>query len=66
MYFARRRRGTMDETVRAEVESVCAMVMERFEQVKRDQGSDAADAFMVEVIEYLERPVLADRAARDA
>jgi len=40
--------------------------MERFEQIKRDDGFDAADAFMVEVIEYLERPVLADRAARDA
>ena len=56
----------MSEAVRAEIESVCVAVIERFEQVKCDQGHDAADAFMVEVIEYLERPVLADRAARDA
>jgi len=56
----------MNKAVRAEVESVCATVMERFEQIKREKGNDAADAFMVEVIEYLEGPVLADRAARDA
>jgi hypothetical protein len=55
----------MNEAMRAEVESVCATVIERFEQIKREKGGDAADAFMVEVIEYLERPVLADRAARD-
>jgi hypothetical protein len=56
----------MNGAVRAEVESACAMVMDRFEQIKRDRGVDAADAYMVEVIEYLEQPVLVDRAARDA
>jgi hypothetical protein len=56
----------VNEAVRADVESACATIMERFEQIKREKGDDAADAFMVEVIEYLERPVLADRAARDA
>jgi hypothetical protein len=57
---------TMNEAARADVESACATIMERFEKIKREKGDDAADAFMVEVIEYLERPVLADRAARDA
>jgi hypothetical protein len=56
----------MNEAARAEVESDCATIMERFEQIKLEKGDEAADAFMVEVIEYLERPVLADRAARDA
>ena len=54
------------KAARAEVESACVTVMERFEEIKREKGNDAADAFMVEVIEYLEGPVLADRAARDA
>jgi len=60
------RRCKRTPAVPSEVESVCATVMERFEQIKREEGNDAADAFMVEVIEYLEGPVLAGRAARDA
>lgn len=40
----------MNEAVRAEVEPACATVMERFEQIKREKGNNAADAFMVEVL----------------
>lgn len=56
----------MNEAPRPEVEEACAGIMQRYEQIKRDDSVDAADAFIVEVIEYLERPVLNDRATRDA